>query len=121
MFKDVHEPIIDRAIFETIQLRRGKTRKRPMANGERNMFSGLLVCSDCGRNLHYHFNNSKLDYDAVTEIMNELKPNQVEKLKIPMDDIRKYVPKSMTPAEMQAYLLKLVKQDYERQHNRDAR
>lgn len=45
----------------------------------------------------------------------------VEKLKIPMDDIRKYVPKSMTPAEMQAYLLKLVKQDYERQHNRDAR
>ena len=34
-------------------------------------------------------------------------------------DIR--VPKSMTPAEMQAYLLKLVKQDYERQHNRDAR
>ena len=53
--------------------------------------------------------------------MNELKPNQVEKLKIPMDDIRKYVPKSMTPAEMQAYLLKLVKQDYEHQHNRDAR
>ena len=63
----------------------------------------------------------KLDYDTVTEIMNEIKPNQVEKLKIPIDDIRKYVPKSMTPAEMQAYLLKLVKQDYERQHNRDAR
>ena len=62
VFKDVHEPIIDRAIFETIQLRRGKTRKRPMANGERNMFSGLLVCSDCGRNLHYHFNNSKVRY-----------------------------------------------------------
>ena len=41
--------------------------------------------------------------------------------KIPMDDICKYVPSSMTPAEMQAYLLKLVKQDYERQHNRDAR
>ena len=62
VFKDVHEPIIDRAIFETIQLRRGKTRKRPMANGEKNMFSGLLVCSDCGRNLHYHFNNSKVRY-----------------------------------------------------------
>ena len=62
VFKDVHEPIIDRAIFETIQLRRGKTRKRPMANGERNMFSGLLVCSDCGRNLHYHFSNSKVRY-----------------------------------------------------------
>ena len=73
------------------------------------------------RRMRKSFEEGNLDYNAVTEIMNELKPNQVEKLKIPMDDIRKYVPKSMTPAEMQAYLLKLVKQDYERQHNRDAR
>ena len=74
------------------------------------------------RRMRKAFEEGKLDYDAVTEIMNELKPNQVEKLKIPMDDIRKYVPKSMTPAEMQAYLLKLVQQDYERkQHNRGAR
>ena len=73
------------------------------------------------RRMRKAFEEGKLDYDTVTEIMNEIKPNQVEKLKIPIDDIRKYVPKSMTPAEMQAYLLKLVKQDYERQHNRDAR
>ena len=73
------------------------------------------------RRMRTAFEEGKLDYDTVTEIMNEIKPNQVEKLKIPIDDIRKYVPKSMTPAEMQAYLLKLVKQDYERQHNRDAR
>lgn len=73
------------------------------------------------RRMRAAFEEGTLDYDAVTQIMNELKPNQVEKLKIPMDDIRKYVPKSMTPAEMQAYLLKLVKQDYERQHNRNAR
>ena len=73
------------------------------------------------RRMRKAFEEGKLDYDTVTVIMNELKPNQVEKLKIPMDDIRKYVPKSMTPAEMQAYLLKLVKQDYDRQHNRDAR
>ena len=73
------------------------------------------------RRMRAAFEEGKLDYDTVTEIMAEIKPNQVEKLKIPMDDIRKYVPKSMTPAEMQAYLLKLVKQDYERQHNRDAR
>ena len=73
------------------------------------------------RRMRTAFEEGKLDYDTVTEIINELKPNQVEKLKIPMDDIRKYVPKSMTPAEMQAYLLKLVKQDYDRQHNRDAR
>ena len=62
VFKEVHEPIIDRTIFETIQLRRGKTRKRTMSNGEKNMFSGLLVGSDCGRNLHYHLNNRNIRY-----------------------------------------------------------
>ena len=73
------------------------------------------------RRMRTAFEEGKLDYDTVAEIMAEVKPHQVEKLKIPMNDIRQYVPKSMTPAEMQAYLLKLVKQDYERQHNRDAR
>ena len=73
------------------------------------------------RRMRKLFEEGTLDYNTVTEIMSEVKPNQVEKIKIPMDDIRKYVPKSMTPAEIQAYLLKLVKQDYDRQHNRDAR
>ena len=54
--KDVHEPVIDRAVFEWIQEKRGKTRKRKTNNGEKNMFSGLLVCADCGQNLWYHFN-----------------------------------------------------------------
>ena len=73
------------------------------------------------RRMRAAFEEGKLDYDAVAEIMAEVKPNQVEKLKIPMDDIRKYVPSSMTPAEMLEYLLKLVKKEYDRQHNRDAR
>lgn len=73
------------------------------------------------RRMRAAFEEGKLDYDTVTEIMAEVKTNQVEKLKIPMDDIRKYVPSSMTPAEMLEYLLKLVKREYNRQHNRDAR
>ena len=73
------------------------------------------------RRMRAAFEEGKLDYDTVTEIMNELKPNQVEKIKIPMDDIRKYMPSSMTPAEIQEYLLKLVKKEYDRQHNRDGR
>ena len=73
------------------------------------------------RRVRAAFEEGKLDYDTVAEIMAEVKPNQVEKLKIPMDDIRKYVPSSMTPAEMLEYLLKLVKKEYDRQHNRDAR
>lgn len=73
------------------------------------------------RRMRAAFEEGKLDYDTVTEIMAEVKPNQIEKLKIPMDDIRKYVPSSMTPAEMLEYLLKLVKREYDRQHNRNAR
>lgn len=73
------------------------------------------------RRMRAAFDEGKLNYDAVTEIMVEIKPNQVKKLKIPMDDIRKYVPSSMTPAEIQDYLLKLAKKEYDRQHNRDTR
>lgn len=73
------------------------------------------------RRMRTAFEKGKLDYDTVTGIMAEVKPNQVEKLKIPMDDIRQYVPSSMTPAEMLEYLLKLVKKEYDRQHNRGAR
>ena len=73
------------------------------------------------RRMRAAFEEGKLDYDTVAEIMAEVKPNQVEKLKIPMDDIRKYVPSSMTPAEMLEYLLKLVKKEYDRQHSRDVR
>lgn len=73
------------------------------------------------RRMRAAFEEGKLGYDTVAEIMAEVKPNQVEKLKIPIDDIRKYVPSSMTPAEMLEYLLKLVKKEYDRQHSRDAR
>lgn len=56
IFRDVHEPIVDRADFEKINQRRRATRKRKKQDGEKNMFSGLLICADCGGNLHYHFN-----------------------------------------------------------------
>ena len=64
IFKDVHEPIIERAVFEQVQQKRGKMRKRQAKDGERSMFSGLLVCSDCGSNLHFHFNqgNPEIKY-----------------------------------------------------------
>ena len=61
VFKDVHEPIIDRAVWEQVQQKRGKIRKRRTNDGEHNMFSGLLVCADCGKNLHFHFNQGNPD------------------------------------------------------------
>lgn len=64
IFKDVHEPIIERSAFEQVQQKRGKIRKRRTNEGEHNMFSGLLVCADCGCNLHFHFNqgNPEIKY-----------------------------------------------------------
>lgn len=64
VFRDVHEPIVNRATWEKIQEKRGKIRKRKCQDGARNMFSGLLVCADCGCNLHFHFNqgNHEIQY-----------------------------------------------------------
>ena len=61
IFQDVHDPIIERAVFEQVQQKRGKIRKRRTHEGERNIFSGLLVCADCGHNLHFHFNQGNPD------------------------------------------------------------
>ena len=64
VFQDVHEAIIERAVYEQVQQKRGKIRKRRTNSGEHNMFSGLLVCADCGSNLHFHFNqgNPEIKY-----------------------------------------------------------
>ena len=64
IFLDVHEPIIQRSAWEKVQEKRGKIRKRRTHEGEKNMFSGLLVCADCGNNLHFHFNqgNPEITY-----------------------------------------------------------
>jgi hypothetical protein len=57
IFRDVNTPIIDRTTFEMVQQKRRKVRKRnPNGEEEANLFSGLLVCADCGKNMWYHFN-----------------------------------------------------------------
>ena len=72
------------------------------------------------RKLRTLFDDGKLNYKAVSEIMEELKPNQVEKLKIPMDSIRQYVPQNATPKDVEELIVRLVRQDYERrQRSRD--
>ena len=57
----------------------------------------------------------QLDYDSIKEIMAELKPNQVEKLKIPIDCIRQYAPRGATPKDMEELLIRLAKENYQRQ------
>ncbi|MBR3149673.1 MAG: ParB/RepB/Spo0J family partition protein [Eubacterium sp.] len=55
------------------------------------------------------FEQGELTRDDVVAIMNEEKPNQVEKITIRKDDIRKYIPKSVKPDDMQKFICDAVK------------
>ena len=61
IFRDVNPAIWDRETFEKIQALTNGTRKRKGMDGEKNMFSGLLKCADCGKTLHFHFNQANHD------------------------------------------------------------
>jgi len=57
VFKDVHEPVVKRVVWERVQEKRANgKRKRTIRNGDKHIFSGFLICADCGSNLHFHFN-----------------------------------------------------------------
>jgi len=62
IFKDVHEAIIERSMWEKVQSKCGSIRrKRTASEGAKNIFSGFLICADCGGNLGYHFNQGNHD------------------------------------------------------------
>jgi hypothetical protein len=60
VFTDVHEPIIERPRRELVQSLLAKPKKRT-SKTQRNIFSGLLRCADCGGNLTFHFNQRNND------------------------------------------------------------
>ncbi len=66
IFKGVHEPIIDRESFKTVQKLIKKTKRRApkSENAEKNMFCDLLYCADCGSKLWSHVNtkNKSIQY-----------------------------------------------------------
>lgn len=57
----VHEPIIERQLFDEIQKTFGKTKMRQPKHVVKNMFAGFLKCSDCGANLNYKFTHDNPD------------------------------------------------------------
>ena len=56
-FKDVHDPVIDRASWEKVQQKRGKIRSGKTKR-RNQYFSGLLVCATAVTSA-YHFNQGK--------------------------------------------------------------
>ena len=63
VFKGVHEPIIDRETFETVQKMKAKAKRRAPnpKHAEKNMFCGLLYCADCGSPLWFNVNHPNTD------------------------------------------------------------
>ncbi len=71
IFKDVHEPIIDRDTFDRVQDLVAKTKRRApkKANGPKSIFFDLLYCGDCHKKMHYHTNtkNKDIHYFACSD------------------------------------------------------
>lgn len=76
VFKNVHEPIIDREAFDQVQKMIAKTKRRAPkpSNAKKSIFCDLLYCGDCHKKLRHHTNtinkdihyfvcsNNKVDY-----------------------------------------------------------
>ena len=63
-----------------------------------------------------------LDTETINEIMSEEKPNQKEKLKIPLERIQKYFPSGTSYQQMEDTIVKALAMYRQRQkENRDAR
>ena len=56
----------------------------------------------------------RLSDDRILKIMIEQKPNEKDKYILKQDEVRKYVPKSYTPKQVQDLLIELLKQWYKK-------
>ncbi len=79
IFKDVHEPIIEREIFELVQenLLKVKRRAPKPENAKKHIFSGLIRCGDCGSNMRYHTNttNKEIHYFSCGNYVKDTRGN----------------------------------------------
>ena len=71
--------------------------------------------------LKEHSMAGTLTKDFVAGLMSQEKANQKERLKIPMERIRKYFPKHYTAAQMENEIVKLCEAQFRRRADRDAR
>ncbi len=76
------------------------------------------------RRIRQQAESGKITYEDIVAIMDERKPNQAEKEKIPADELRKRIGKNMTDEDYIRYLYSAVdyyKKYLERQRERDTR
>ena len=94
VFKDRHEPIIDRDTFERVQemIQQTKRRMPKKENGEKHLLSNYLYCADCHKKLWYHTNtlnkdihyfscsNYKSDYRGTCESRHYIRADAIEQV-----------------------------------------
>ena len=94
VFKNVHEPIIDRETFERVQKLISKTKRRAPKpqNGEKSIFCDLLYCGDChkkllnrtntiNKDIHYFVcSNNKVDYRGTCDGRHYVRADAVEQV-----------------------------------------
>ena len=71
--------------------------------------------------LKEHSMAGTLTRDFVAGLMSQEKANQKERLKIPIERIRKYFPKHYTTAQMEDAIVKMCEAQFRRRTDRDAR
>ena len=71
--------------------------------------------------LKEHSMAGTLTKDFIAGLMSQEKANQKERLKIPMERIRKYFPKHYTTAQMEDAIVKMCEAQFRRRADRDAR
>ena len=65
--------------------------------------------------------DGRLSPDVICAIMSEEKANQKERLRIPVDRVKQFFPKSFTTARMEEEIIKLCEAQYRRRMSREAR
>ena len=65
--------------------------------------------------------DGRLSPDVICAIMSEEKANQKERLRIPVDRVKQFFPKSYTTARMEEEIIKLCEAQYRRRMSREAR
>ena len=94
-----------------------------LTNREQRELLETMECEDCTPSLSQAIQlkllsqSGNLDIYTIFDILTQRKPNQQEKISFRTEDVRKYFPKSYTPAQMQDVILRLL-EGYQRQRQR---
>ncbi len=95
IFKDVHEPIIDRDTWEMVQKHTARTKRRApkKENARKHIFSGLIRCADCGSNMSYHTNtvNKDIHYFSCSNYVKDTRGTCPERHYIRADALEQIV------------------------------